>query len=187
MAFAKLEIDAAKVEHLAALFKQAEAQAPAAIKRAVFRTGTMAKTRMIRALVKQTGLKRAVLARALVGKPAGGGYQIKSRGGNVHLKYFGARETRKGVSAAPWNKRRVYGGTFTRGGKFPHRVGLNLGGQVYMRAGRDRTPISSQRSGRFIPKEMISGASEHEFLAAVATILPARLQHEIAAILAGHA
>lgn len=187
MSFGKLEIDASQVEHLAELFKKAEAQAPGAIARAVVRTGTMAKTRMVRALVKQTGLKRAVLARALVGKQAGGSYQIHSRGGNVHLKYFGARETRKGVSAAPWNKRRVFAGAFTKGGKFPHRVGLKLGGQVYMRTGKGRAPIVSQRSGLYIPKEMISGASEQEFLAAVATILPQRLQHEIAAILAGHA
>jgi|SRR5579864_5500781 len=183
-----LEIDASQVDHLAELFKLAEQKAPAAIGRAVRRVGATTKTRMVRALTKQTGLKRDVINRALKGAPVGGlGYGIRSRGGNVSLKYFGARETRKGVSAAPWNHRRVFTGTFIKGGRFPNRVGLNLGGQVFMRTGSRRTPIVKLKSGLFIPKEMVSGATASEFLLAVKTLLPARLQHEIEAILKGHA
>jgi hypothetical protein len=174
-----LEIDPHEIEQLAALFKKAEAEAPAAIGRAVRRVGAMTKTRMVRSLTKQTGLKRNVIDRALKGKASGLTYGIKSRGGNVHLKYFKARQTRSGVSAAPWNKRRVYSGAFIVRGKY--------GGQVFKRAGSSRLPIVPQRSGLYIPKEMISGATASEFLAAVRTLLPARLQHEIAAILGGHA
>jgi hypothetical protein len=112
-------------------------------------------------------------------------YALMSRGGNVALKYFGARETRAGVSAAPWNQRRVFGGMFIKGGRFPNRVGLDLGGQVFARTGKGRVPIEKQKSGLFIPKEMISGATAQEFLSAVKAILPLRLQHEIAAILGG--
>lgn len=187
MAFSMLEIDAREIDNLAKLFKLAKERAPAAIGRAIKRTGDMTKTRMVRSLTKQTGLRREVIARALKAKPAGVTYAIKSRGGNVHLKYFKARETRKGASAAPWNKRRVYAGTFIKGGRFPHRVALNLGGQVYRRSGAGRLPITSQRSGLYIPKEMITGATGAEFLSAVRSILPQRLQHEIAAILRGHA
>lgn len=187
MAISTLEIDASQIEHLAELFKKAEQQAPAAIARAVRRTGDMTATRVVRSLTAQTGLKRQVIARAVKKAPAGLTYSLKSRGGNVHLKYFKARETRKGVSAAPWNQRRVFAGMFIKGGRFPHRVALGLGGQVYARTGKGRTPIASQRSGLFIPKEMISGATAAEFLAAVRTILPPRLAHEIAAILGGHA
>ncbi|WP_316234980.1 MULTISPECIES: hypothetical protein [unclassified Bradyrhizobium] len=187
MAFATLEIDASQVEGLAETFKRAEREAPLAIIRAIKRTGDMTKTRVVRSLTKQTGLKRAVIVRAVKAKPAGMSYSLASRGGNVHLKYFGARETKKGVSAAPWNKRRVFAGMFIKGGRFPHRVGLKLGGQVFARAGAGRLPIASQRSGLFIPKEMIGGATAAEFLLAVRTILPQRLQHELAHILGGHA
>ena len=187
MAISMLEIDASQVEHLAELFKVAERKAPAAIGRAIRRTGDMTATRVVRSLTAQTGLKRQVIVRAVKKMPSGMTYKLKSRGGNVSLKYFGARETRKGVSAAPWNKRRVYGGTFTKGGLFPHRVGLGFGGQVFRRTGAGRTPIVKQKSGLFIPKEMISGATAAEFIASVRAILPNRLQHEIAAILGGHA
>ncbi|WP_315792425.1 hypothetical protein [Bradyrhizobium sp. SZCCHNRI1002] len=187
MAFSTLEIDASQVEHLAELFKLAKQKAPAAIGRAVRRTGDMTATRVVRSLTAQTGLKRPVIVRAVKKKPSGSTYSLKSRGGDVSLKYFGARETRKGVSAAPWNHRRVFTGTFIKGGRFPHRVALDLGGQVFKRTGTGRVPIVRQRSGLFIPTEMISGTTKDTFLRSVATILPARLQHEIAAILGGHA
>lgn len=185
MAFSTLEIDASQVEHLAELFKRAEQEAPAAIARAIRRTGDMTATRVVRALTAQTGLKRQVIARAVKKQPAGTTYSLKTRGGNVSLKYFGARETRKGVSAAPWNRRRVFAHSFTKGGRFPKRVALKLGGQVYARTGGARTPIVKQKSGLFIPTEMVSGATKQAFLSSVATILPIRLQHELNRILGG--
>jgi len=187
MSIASLEIDASKIEHLSALFKKAERDAPAAIRRAIRRTGDMTATQVVRTLTKQTGLKRPVIVRAVQKRPAGMTYALKSRGGNVALKYFGARETRAGVSAAPWNARHVFTGTFIKGGLFPRRVGLDLGGQVFARAGAGRVPIVKRKSGLFIPKEMITGATKAAFLSTVARVLPVRLQHEIAAILAGHA
>lgn len=183
MALSSLEIDARQVEELAQTFKRAEREAPLAIIRAIKRTGDMTKTRVVRSLTKQTGLKRDVIVRAIKARPEGMSYRLMSRGGNVHLKYFKARRTKKGVSAAPWNQRRVYGGTFIahdKGG------GTMFGGQVFKRTGRARVPIEAQRSGLFIPKEMIGGATAAEFLAAVRTILPARLRHELARILGGH-
>jgi hypothetical protein len=187
MAFSVLEIDVREIDHLAQLFKLAQDKAPAAIGRAIKRTGDMTATRVVRSLTAQTGLRREVIARAVKKMPAGMTYRLKTRGGNVALKYFKARETRKGVSAAPWNARRVFTGTFIKGGLFPKRVGLNLGGQVFARTGKGRVPIAKQKSGLFIPKEMVSGATAAEFLHAVRTILPPRLQHEIGAILGGHA
>ncbi|WP_316234724.1 hypothetical protein [Bradyrhizobium sp. SZCCHNR1020] len=182
MAFSSLEIDAHEVQGLAETLKRAERKAPLAIVRAIKRTGDMSKVRVVRALTKQTGLKRDVIVRAVKAKPAGMSYSLHSRGGNVHLKYFKARPTKKGVSAAPWNKRRIFAGTFiahAKGG------GAMFGGQVFKRTGASRLPIEAQRSGLYIPKEMISGATAAEFLAAVRTILPVRLQHELARILGG--
>jgi hypothetical protein len=62
------------------------------------------------ALVSQTGLKRGTLVRAVKGSAGPGGYVFKSHGGNIRLKFLGARETKKGVSAAPWNKRQIFAG-----------------------------------------------------------------------------
>jgi len=187
MAFSMLEIDARQIDHLAALFKKAEREAPAAIGRAIRRTGDQTATVVVRTLTAQTGLKRQVIARAVKKKPAGLTYSLKSRGGNVALKYFKARETRRGVSAAPWNSRRVFSGTFIKGGRFPKRVALNLGGQVFRRTGKGRVPIERIKSGLYIPTEMVTGATAAAFLSTVRRVLPPRLQHEIAAILGGHA
>lgn len=101
------------------------------------------------------------------------------------LKYFKARETRKGVSAAPRDARRVFSGTFIKGGLLAQRVGLKLGNQVFARTGKGRVPIAKQESGLFIPKEMISGAAASAFLSTVRRVLPIRLQHKIARILGG--
>lgn len=187
MAISFLEIDTKQIDHLAEIFKLAEQRAPAAIGRAVRRTGDMTATRVVRALTKQTGLKRQVIVRAVKKMPGGTTYKLKSRGGNVSLKYFKARETAKGVSAAPWNKRRIYVGSFMKGGRRPNRVPLKYGGQVFARVGRSRLPIVKRKSNLFIPHEMMTGATAMEFLNSVRTILPVRLQHEIAAILGGHA
>lgn len=187
MSVTSLEIDASKIEQLAALFKKAERQAPAAIGRAIRRTGDTTATQVVRTLTKQTGLKRPVIVRAVKKMPGGMKYTLKSRGGNVALKYFSARETRKGVSAAPRGNRQVFAGTFIRGGRFPNRVGLKLGGQVFARTGKGRVPIVKQKSGVWIPTEMVTGATKAAFLNTVARVLPVRLQHEIAAILGGHA
>ncbi|NEW96630.1 hypothetical protein [Rhodopseudomonas sp. BR0G17] len=186
MALARLEVDATQVAELAQLFETAGRKAPAAIGRAIRRTGDMAKTRVVRALVAQTGLKRKVIVKAVKAKPGAMTYTLKTRGGNVSLKYFGARETRRGVSAAPWNRRRVFGGAFIKGGRFPNRVALGLNGQVFARVGKSRLPIARQRSGLYIPTEMIKGETRGAFLGTVNAVLPAKLRHEIAAILGGH-
>ncbi|WP_316207581.1 hypothetical protein [Bradyrhizobium sp. SZCCHNR3118] len=187
MAFAELEIDASQIAGLARTFELAKARAPKAISRAIARTGAMTKTQVVRSLTAQTGLNRQVIVRAVKAKPGLMSYALLSRGGDVSLKYFGARETRRGVSAAPWNHRQVFAGTFIKGGRFPKRVPLPFGGQVMARTGSSRLPIAKRKSGLFIPKEMVSGATAAAFLKTVNTVLPVRLQHELQAILGGHA
>lgn len=188
MAVSRLEIDTSQILNLEKVFQQAGPKAPLAIRRAINRTGVSAAVNVEKALVVQTGLKRGVIHRAVKRKPGAAGqlsFVLKSRGGDISMKYFKARETRKGVSAAPWGHRRIFAGTFIKGGKFPHRVALKLNGQVFYREGRARKPIIKKKSGLFIPNEMITGASRAAFFAVVRTVLPARLQHEIRAILGG--
>lgn len=188
-------IDTKGFDRLHNMLAAAGPKARDAIRRALNHTGAKAKTQMIRALTAQTGLKRGVIVRALkvsravhggdMSSPGSGGlaFAIRSAGGNIRLKFFGARETRKGVTAAPRGQRQLYAGAFIKGGRFPRRVTLKFGGNVYRRAGGSRLPIQQIRSGVFIPEEMVEGASRDAFLGTVESSLPARLSHELLRIL----
>lgn len=158
---------------------------PLVINRAINHTGDKARTQMRNVLVGQTGLKRKTIVKAIKSTRAfgAGAYTIYSRGGNIRLQFFGARETRRGVTAAPWNRRQLYAGTFMKGGQFPNRVGIGMGGAVLKRTGSGRTPLKGQRSGLYIPDEMISGASQTAFNTTVERELPPRLAHELYRVL----
>lgn len=150
--------------------------------RALNRAGSSGRSKAGSALAKQTGLKVRLIRTAMVPARASVGrleYRIKARGGDIALKHFDARETRKGVSARPFGQRKVFAGTFIKGGKFPNRVSLNMGGQVFARSGSSRLPIAKQKSGVIIPNEMIKGASAAAWQSTVATVLPRRVIHEV--------
>lgn len=162
--------------------------AQAAMRRASMHTGAKARTQVARALVKQTGLSYGVMRRAVKIKPGDGlGFTLETKGGNVSLKYFKARETKAGVSAAPWNRRAVYAGTFIKSGwKWSSRRAVaKLNGHVFKRAGEGRLPIAKQKSGLFIPKEMLQGASVAAFKTVLAADLLPRLSHELGRLLSG--
>jgi len=180
-----IQVDASQFARMSNMFAAAGNKAQLALVRAVNHTGNKAVTAMRRVLVDQTGLPMKTLRKALKARRAfnGGAFVIKARGGDVRLKFFRARETRKGVSAAPWNSRQVYPHTFIKGGKFPDRVALDMGGHVFKRAGRSRLPLQSQKSGLFIPTEMVTGQSEAAFYQVVERDLPARLAHELYRVL----
>ncbi|WP_281978819.1 phage tail protein [Pseudorhizobium flavum] len=164
-----------------------------ALQRAVNHTGNKARTKVIRALADQTGLKYGVIKRAVrTGKAWGASatsftegrgslsYTLSSKGGNISLKHFGARETRAGVTAAPFGKRELREGTFIKGGRFPKRVtAKRLNGHVYKRTGQGRGPLELQNSGVVIPAEMLKGASREAFMKTVEAELPKRVMHEI--------
>lgn len=54
------------------------------------------------------------------------------KGSETNLSLFGARKTKKGVSAAPWKKRRIFKSTF---------IVPEYGGKVYKRMGDQRGPL----------------------------------------------
>ena len=133
-------------------------------------TGDKAKTQMLGALTIQTGPAEAGHRQGAEGHPGRARvrstYTISSAGGDVSLKYFGARETRAGVSAAPWGHRQVFAGTFMKGGRFPEpRHGsAKLHGQVmHARLARSRLPLEKEKSGLYIPQEMVTGATADAF------------------------
>lgn len=150
--------------------------------RALNRTGDMAKTQVTRGLAKQTGLKRVVIVKAFgTPKPARVGdlsYEMKARGGDIALKYFAPRETRRGVSAQPFGQRKVFAHTFLKAGWWPHRVPKpNWHGQVFLRSGKGT--FEKQKSGVVIPVEMVTGATAQAFEQSVKTNLPKRVEHEL--------
>lgn len=151
--------------------------------RAVNRTGDMARTQVYRSLAKQTGLKRGVIVRAVRttrSDPGSLAYTMRAQGGDIALKYFGPRETRAGVSAAPFGRRRVFAGTFLKGGRFPMRKAIAaFKGNVMFRTGPARFPVDVEQSGVIIPNEMVKGATKAAFEATVAKVLPQRIAHEI--------
>lgn len=182
-----LRVDLSGFEQAAAQLRAAGKRSPDAARRAINHTGDKALTAMGRVLVDQTGLSRKTTKKALkatrASQKGGGSYTIKSKGGNIRLKFFKARETKAGVSAAPWNKRALYAKTFMKGGRFPNRVPLKLNGAVVIRAGRARYPLKTIKSGLFIAEEMVTGQSAQTFYSVVARDLPNRIAHEIARIL----
>jgi len=175
-------VDLSAIQNLANVMAAAGAQVPTAAARALNHTVAKARTQMIRQVVGSTGLKYGTIRRALIvekAKPGSLVAAVYSKGGDVGLKHFKARETAAGVSAAPRNHRQVFAGSFQKGGQFPTRVALRLGGHVYRRAGKGRLPLVKQKSGVFIPEDMVEGASEAAFYKVAQSDLPARLAHEL--------
>lgn len=169
-------------------------ETPRAMQRAVARTGDMARTQVVRALTQQTGLPRAVIVRAVqVKRPSFRDftYTMTASGGNIRLKYFKARETRKGVSAAPLGGRRVFPGTFMKAGWVWDRriVKPNWNGQVFRRTGgvtrNGMDEFEVVRSEVYIPREMVQGATEQAWRDTAANHLEPRLRHEISRLLPG--
>jgi hypothetical protein len=161
-------------------------EGPKVINRALNRTGDMARTRLVRDLAKQTGLTQKTIRKAVKVKRASWQdleYRLTSSGGNVSLKYFKARETRKGVTAFVRGERELFEGSFMRGGSFARgRVALNMGGHVFQRIG-GRTELELLKSGVFIPVEMVEGQSAKGFDDLVQDVLPRRISYEINRVL----
>lgn len=180
----------ANTAEIAALGRRIQAAgkgAAPAYSMAINRVAATTRTGMVRSLSKQTGLKQKTIRKALKKKNSTAGTlsaDIHSAGGDVALKFFGARETRAGVSAAPFGKRSIYTGTFMKGGRFPNRVQGKLGGHAWQRVGGGRGPIKVVDSGVVIPEQMVEGATKATFYKTVEAELPKRLLHELSRRLA---
>ena len=184
-----VQLDASQLDRLAN--RLAGLNGPLIIARAINHTGDKAKTAVIKSLVEQTGLKRKVIAKAVRvrrstsgmetrGKAGRAEYTLYTRGGDISLKYFGARETAKGVSAAPAGRRFITQDAFILGGRPGHRVPIGkLGGHVFKREGKGRLKIVKQVSDVSIPDQMLKGATKQSFEQIATQDLSARIEHEI--------
>lgn len=160
------------------------ARFPKVLPRIVNQVGDRAKTQVIRNLTRQTGLPRKTIVKA-VGDPHRAhadrlSYEMVTRGGNIRLKYLAPRETRPGVTAIPWGKRKLFPGTFMKGGAFPNRkVVAKFDGHVYRRLNTSGTRITQARSGMFIPTEMTTGATKAAFERIAGPLLQQRVEAAI--------
>ena len=177
------EVDVRDLERFGNMIGALGQDGPKAVNRALNRTGDMARTRVVRALAKQTGLPQKTIRKAVKVKWSSWQdleYRLSSSGGDVSLKYFKARETRKGVTAFVRGERELFEGSFIKGGSFARGrvVAQGLNGHVFQRIG-GRTELEKLKSGVFIPIEMVEGATAAAFEDVVADVLPRRLDHEI--------
>jgi hypothetical protein len=146
-----------------------EGKARKVYRMAVNDAGGKTKTKTGQALAKQTGLKPSVTRKALSVSKASDAdltYSLRGQGGDISLKYFGAREIRKGVSAAPFGQREVFAHHFIKGGRFPNRKEIGRGGHVFepdTRTGDWGRSFTKAKSGVVIPNEMVKGVTAQTF------------------------
>ncbi|MBB4287679.1 hypothetical protein [Roseospira goensis] len=157
-----------------------EAKARTALRRTVNKTTAMAYTRVKRALAKQVGAPQAKIikygdVRRIPAQGASLSSRIVASGGYMPLKHFGARRTRRGISAAPWGKRRVFRSTF-----FVQK----LGGQVFKRLPGQRDAID-KLWGPAIPRELIQGETAAAFELAAQMVFPKELNRQIEGLASG--
>ena len=163
-------------------------QFPNVLPRIVNQVGNRAKTQVIRNLTKQTGLPRKTIVKAIgdpgVARRGKLSYEMVTRGGDIRLKYLGAKETRKGVVAKPFGKRMLFAGSFMKGGKFPNRKDVpQFNGHAYHRLNKSGSKITYTRSGVFIPVEMTTGATKAAFERLAAPLLQQRVDDAIRKLL----
>jgi len=159
---------------------------PKVIPREINKVGNRAKTQVIRQLTKQTGLDRKVIV-AAVGKPNQAkpgklSYEMRTRGGNIRLKYLKPKETGGGVVAKPFGKATFYPGAFMMGGAVGNRKTVAKFDGHVMRRTKGRL-YTFARSGVFIPKEMTSGATLAAFEKIAGPLLQERVEKVIAKLL----
>ena len=125
-------------------------------------------TQAKRELRDATGLKAGVVAKGLKKDKARKGDEtysifIKSRYKNVIE--FGARQTKKGVSAKVWGKRRIYKGAFIG-------IGKNSGKQlVFAKSKRKKNKLKALH-GASLPREFHRGDMEKIFNKKIKTRFP---------------
>lgn len=181
----------ALARHTNALASLGEGGARKAMVRALNHTGAKAFTPVKRALARQTGIPYGMITagvkqtKAYAGSASGNGakleHVITGSGKPLSLKYFRARQLRKGVVAAPWNQRRVFAGAFNTGGSFKTGRKIVMGGHVFVRTSRSRLPLE-KLYGPGIAPELVRDQVAKAHAAVFGDLAP-RLAHEISRLL----
>ena len=157
-----------------ALAALGEGRARTALSRALNHEGDKGRTQVKRALVKQTGIKYGGVNKAMAtirATPATLTYTLKARGDETNIAWFGGQQRRKGVSAAPWNKRRI----------LRHSFIVPRFGRAFIRTAKSRLPIRPLY-GPNLARELVKDSSAAAWQSGVANIV-ARVGHEIGRML----
>jgi hypothetical protein len=151
-----------------------EGQARTALSRALNHEGNKGRTQVKRALVKQTGIKYGAVNKAMAtirATPATLTYTLKARGDETNIAWFGGVQRRKGVSAAPWHKRRI----------FRHSFIVPRFSRAFIRTSKSRLPIRPLY-GPNLARELVKDSSAAAWQSGVANIV-ARVGHEVGRML----
>lgn len=124
---------------------------PKATTRALNRTLQQVNTAAAKSLAKETGLKQKEVKQRLFKIKAHNNNPtaiLKATGKAFNLIRFKAKQTKRGVTAKAWGKRKNYRGAFI----------ANQGRTVFLRTSKARTPIKAVY-GPSIPKEFVRAAT----------------------------
>lgn len=116
-----------------------------------------------RALVKQTVIKYGAVDKAMAAvraPPATVTYTLTTRGDETNIAWFGGVRRRKGVSAAPWNKRRI----------FARSLIVPRFGRAFIRTSKNRLPIRPLY-GPNLARELVKDSSVAAWQGGVANIV----------------
>ncbi len=150
---------------------------------------TKTRSAVVPALTRQTGLSRKIIDKAVRpyrASPQNPRVMLITRGGEISLRYFGAHEVPGGVAATVRGKADFVEGGFRRSGPRGRRVMVaKLNRQVYVNTDgkRWRGHIRVEKSGVFIPYDMVSGQTAATFNRLVVTDLPTEVERELAKLL----
>lgn len=188
-----IDVNTSAIADLAREFASFGPKLPNAQALVINRVITRTKARVIPALTAQTGLSRKIVTRAvktLRAAPTNPRGALLARGGNISLRYFGAREVPGGVTATVRGKTvTLEGHYFRRSGRAPNRYLVRkLNGQVFFSTsgkwgiGAD---LEVRKSGVFIGADLVDGASKQAFLDTVEQDLPIEIATELLKLLPG--
>jgi hypothetical protein len=168
----EIKLDASAVRAAADRLDHMRREIPGAISRALNRAGDATATVVGRQLSQETGLPVRKVREAMTIRRASPGhleYEIKITGGSVPLSEFQPRQTRRGVSARPWARRRVFPSSFM------------IGSDVVVRAGRERLPVR-RLWGPSLATEAKRGSVYDKALEVARSAFAERLRHELGRI-----
>lgn len=138
-----------------------ETKARNAYRMALNDTNRKVYTEVKRVVARQMGVSQSAVVKhgKLLKRNASNGNleaKVEAKGGFLPLSDFKAGQRRKGASAAPWAKRRIFPGTFIVG---------SLGGNVFKRTGvfADGKEKIEKLWGPAVPKELVKDESEKTF------------------------
>lgn len=167
-----LTIDTGPIKRTARSFGVAASEIPEITSRALNHTLAKVNTKVKRVLVKETSLKSAMVGKELsVRKSNRSNLEaaIVAKGRAHSLRDFTHRQTKKGVTAKVWGKRKLFKSAF---------IVKKLSGNVFRRAGKKRLPIY-RPMGPSIPNELLRGESADVLEKEIETSLAPRVMHEI--------